>query len=225
MKKGEEIFRKGIKWIPGYESSLSFWHDSWSNLGILRNIIQGPLTAESSNLRIKDVVDLGGWNWERLHIELPEEVKKELPATPISYVRRNEDRLAWKPSSRGSFDLKSAYLLAIDPLLDPVFQGRWIWKLDTLPRIQIFLWKCMHQSIGVKECLQARGMLVDTACPHCLNRPESIMHALRDCHMVKKIWHQLGVHHSDNTFFSSNLQEWLSANCSSKNKCVAGQAP
>ena len=67
---------------------------------------------------------MGGWNWERLHIELPEEVKKELQATPISYVRRNEDRLAWKPSPRGSFDLKSAYLLAIDPLLDPVSQGR-----------------------------------------------------------------------------------------------------
>ena len=42
--------------------------------------------------------------------------------------------------------------------------------------------------------------------------------------MVKKIWHQLGVHHLDNTFFSSNIQEWLFANCSSKNKRVVGQA-
>ena len=72
MKKGEDIFRKGIKWISRYESSLSFWHDSWSNMGILRNIIHGPLTIESSNLCIKDVVDLGGWNWDLLHIDLPE---------------------------------------------------------------------------------------------------------------------------------------------------------
>ena len=187
MKKGEEIFRKGIKWIPRYESSLSFWHDSWSNLGILRNIIQGPLTDESFNLRIKDVAELGGWNSDLLHIELPKEVRKELQATPISYIRRNEDKLAWKPSPIGSFDLKRAYLLAIDPLPDQGFQGRCIWKLDTLPRIQIFLWKCMHQSIGGNECLQARGMLVDTACPHYLNRPESIIHALWDCHVVKKI--------------------------------------
>ena len=139
MKKGEDIFRKGIKWISRYESSLSFWHDSWSNMGILRNIIHGPLTIESSNLCIKDVVDLGGWNWDLLHIDLPEEVKKELQATPISFVRRNDDRLAWKPSPKGSFELKSAYLLAIDTLPDLGFQGRWIWKLDTLPRIQIFL--------------------------------------------------------------------------------------
>ena len=225
MKKGEEIFRKGIKWILRYESSLSFWYDSWSNMGILRNIIHGPLTVDSSNLCIKDVANLGGWNWDRLHIELLKEVKKELLATPMSFVRRNDDRLAWKPSPRGSFELKSVYLLAIDPLPNPGFQGRWIWKIDTLPRIQFFLWKCMHQSIGVKECLQARGMLVDSACPHCLNSLEFVLHALQDCHVVRNIWHELVVHHSDNMFFSSNLQEWLLGNCSSKVKRVARQAP
>ena len=63
----------------------------------------------------------------------------------------------------------------------------------------------MHWIIGVEECLQARGMLVDIACPHCLSRHESIIHALWECHVVKKIWHQLGVLHLDNTFFSSNI--------------------
>ena len=82
----------------------------------------------------------------------------------------------------------------------------------------------MHQSIGVKECLQARGMLVDTACPHYLNSPESVLHAPRDCHVVRNIWHKLGVHHSDNMFFSSNLQQWLSGNFSSNVKRVARQA-
>ena len=94
MKKGEEIFKKGIKWILRYESSLSFWYDSWSNMGILRNIIHGLLTVDSSNLCIKDMANLGGWNWDRLHIELLEEVKKELLATLMSFVRRNDDTLA-----------------------------------------------------------------------------------------------------------------------------------
>ena len=83
----------------------------------------------------------------------------------------------------------------------------------------------MHQSIEVKECLQARGMLVDSACPHCLNSLEFVLHALQDCHVVRNIWHELVVHHSDNMFFSSNLQEWLSGICSSKVKRVARQAP
>ena len=27
LKRGEEVFRKGVKWVPGHESSLNFWSD------------------------------------------------------------------------------------------------------------------------------------------------------------------------------------------------------
>ena len=33
----------------------------------------------------------------------------------------------------------------------------WIWKLKTLSRIKTFLWMCIHDSIGVKECLVRRN--------------------------------------------------------------------
>ena len=85
-----------------------------------------------------------GWNWNLLQLEIPEDVKREIQATPFSCVARNQDKLAWKHSPKGSFDLSSAYLLASEPLPDPAFQGKWIWKLDTLPRIKTFIWKCMH---------------------------------------------------------------------------------
>ena len=71
MQKGETIFKKGITWVPGYESSLSFWHDRWFKVGILRSIIQGPLTIESNGLKIKDVVSMDGWNWNLLQMEVP----------------------------------------------------------------------------------------------------------------------------------------------------------
>ena len=77
MKKGETIFKKGITWVPGYESSLSFLHDRWSEVGILRSIIQGPLTTESNGLKIKDVVSMDGWNWNLLEMEVPEEVRRK----------------------------------------------------------------------------------------------------------------------------------------------------
>ena len=207
MKKGETIFKKGITWVPGYESSLSFWHDRWSKVVILRSIIQGPLTTESYGLKIKDVVSMDVWNWNLLQMEVPKEVRRKIQATPFPYVAMNEDKLAWNPSPKGSFDLKSAYLLASEPLPDPAFQGKWIWKLDTLLRIQTFIWKCMHKSIGVRDCLQARGIQVDNICPHCHNSPESILHAFRDCYVLKRIWHQLGINYQDTNFFSANLQD------------------
>ncbi|KAF3973642.1 hypothetical protein CMV_002955 [Castanea mollissima] len=64
LKQGEDICRKGIRWLPSFESNLDFWNDSWSTLGPLRNVIHDPLSQEASILKIKDVVDCAGnWNW------------------------------------------------------------------------------------------------------------------------------------------------------------------
>ena len=94
LKKGETIFKKGTTRVLGYESSLSFWHDRWSKVGILRSIIQGPLTTESNRLKIKDVVSMDRWNWNLLQMEVPEEVRRKIQATPFPCVARNEDKLA-----------------------------------------------------------------------------------------------------------------------------------
>ncbi|KAK9986443.1 hypothetical protein SO802_031394, partial [Lithocarpus litseifolius] len=94
LKKGEVIFKKGVKWTPGYESNLDFWNDSWSNFGPLRNVIQGPLTCSSSSLKVKDVRVSGSWNWPIIQMNLPIDIIRELQATPIPITSRIEDRLA-----------------------------------------------------------------------------------------------------------------------------------
>ena len=90
--------------------------------------------------------------------------------------------------------------------------GNWIWKVRALPRIQSFVWLYCHESIGVKECLNRRGILADSQCPLCHVSSESIIHALRDCEVVKQVWYQLDVNRGGNSFFSSNLQDWLEVN-------------
>ena len=155
----------------------------------MRNVIHGPLTREALKLQFKDVVDYTGiWNWSILPMVLPSEIINELKATPTPKFAQVEDRLAWKYSPRGGFDLKSAYLLSIDSRGDAPFKGDWIWKLKTLLRIQAFVWKCMHNSIGVKQCLMTRGIQVEAYCPHCHIDAESILHALRDCPASKRVW-------------------------------------
>ena len=124
LLKGEETFRRGTKWLPGFKIKMAFWYDNWSNLGPLRSIIHGPLTPKSSNLKIKDVVDyIGSWKWSIIQMDLPEEIISELRATPIPFFVRLEDRLVWKCSPKGAFDLKSAYGLAIEPMRVNPFKG------------------------------------------------------------------------------------------------------
>ena len=67
---------------------------------------------------------------------------------------QGEDRLLWSGANRGDFDLKHAYALAMGSDSDAgFFNGKWVWKLDTIPRIKAFIWQCLHNAIGVGECL------------------------------------------------------------------------
>lgn len=114
-------------------------------------------------------------------MELPSRIKMEVQATPFSLVARSEDRLTWSNNSHGKFDLKSAYKLATPTDECHEFKGHWIWKSKIIPRIQFFVWKCFHNSIGVKAFLASRGINLDPLCPQYRKEPETIIHMLRDC--------------------------------------------
>ena len=139
-------------------------------------------------LEVKDVIQDSGWNWSKLPFEFPLDYKLMLQAIPISFQGRGSDRLAWVENPRGIFDLKSAYGIAMGDDTNLPFNADWIWKLMTLPRIHFFLWKCAHNSIGVKDCLVGRGVGSDNQCAICQGVAETILHALRDYPQVQLTW-------------------------------------
>ena len=203
MKKGEDVFNNGVKWIPGYDSSLNFWSDRWLNHGPIRHLIHGPLPRDTAYLKVKDVAAPYGWDWSVIPFKLSNDIKAEIQAVSMPILSRGTDKIAWSPSPKGTFELKSAYFLAVDPFKTESFPGKWIWKLNTLPRIQAFVWKCMHGSIRVKECLVGRGINQDPTCPLCHLELESVSHALRDCMCIKPIWTQLCCQALNSSFFFS----------------------
>lgn len=138
---------------------------------------------------------------------------------------RNSDKLSWKLSTRGRFDMKSAYLLASEGQDRESILGSWIWKLPSLPKVQLFIWKCMHLSIDVKECLPGRGMAFDTTCSRCHRESESITPALRDCALVKPTWYQLGIGISDTLFFTQDPRDWIASNANRKTTQASNQPP
>ena len=87
-----------------------------------------------------------------------------------------------------------------------------MWKANILPHIQTLVWMCLHSNIGVKECLTKRGVLVDPTCPLYPCESESIIHALRDCRIIRNVWTQLGAEEINSSFFSGNLQHWITTN-------------
>ena len=212
IKKGSEFFRQGSRWVIGRDSNLSFWFDNWTQKGPLRQLVQGPLPRGVAEWKVKDIASVEGWSWDSIPFVIPQDIKMEIQATPYALAASSKDRLMWKDSQSGNFDMKSAYNMAVGVDRLPNFNGGWIWKLNVLPKIQFFLWKCAHNSIGVNECLVGRGMNIDPLCPLCRKEPESIIHALRNCEKVRSVWDELGAVGFDRDFFSSNLEDWMVLN-------------
>jgi len=59
-------------------------------------------------------------------MELPSSIKRVIQATPIPLVTRSEDKLAWKLSPKGEFDMKTTYLLTLESNIEAPFKGKWI---------------------------------------------------------------------------------------------------
>ena len=62
MKKGMDTFNKGCRWLVTKNSSLNIWHNNWTNRGLLRKLIQGPISQEANLLEIKDFMLDVGWD-------------------------------------------------------------------------------------------------------------------------------------------------------------------
>ena len=128
-----------------------------------------------------------------------------------------DDKIVWASSPSGAFEAKNALLLAKgDSTHQSHFAGSWIWKLDSLPKIQHFLWKCLWQSIPTKEVLASCGYIRDVICQLCNGERESIIHLLRDCPYAKAFWESPRAPNFVQNFFSLDLQTWLKINAGNK---------
>ena len=118
--------------------------------------------------------------------------------------------MVWASSPSGEFEQKNAYGIARgDCEHSTAFKGNWIWKMDSMSKIKMFIWKCFLLGIPVGEVLQERGIIQDAQCRVCKNKKESILHALRDCTFAKLTWEKLGISNSGRGFSSGNLGDWL----------------
>ena len=148
--------------------------------------------------------------------ELPPLLIHSIQAIPIRTASRREDHICWISSLKGEFDSKNAYMLALDlSPNDHKFAGNWVWKLKTLPKIQLFVWKCLLQSIPTKSILAQRGFNGATSCDWCHEDQETIVHVLRDCPFASRFWAEADCPSHLRSSFDLDTIEWLKLNASS----------
>lgn len=93
------------------------------------------------------------------------------------------------PNPARTFNVKSATWLArgINPN-QPKWDRRWIWKMDVPSKLQIFLWKILHHSLGVRNILFKRKIIPMKNCIFCNQHIETMDHLFITCSTSIELW-------------------------------------
>lgn len=79
-------------------------------------------------------------------------------------------------------------------------------------RCKTHLWLTWNDRLLTNVSLLHRGIQNQGGCKYCASPQETTLHALRDCVRAKELWGHLGVSSSFQSFWSSDLNNWLSLN-------------
>lgn len=214
---GRELLTKGIIRRVGNGQKTRVWIDKWiddpvegmrapwiKNYFFDVNLIASSLIDSSTRL----------WNPTALcEIFVPGDVQMLLKNQPAVL---KEDFYSWKLTRSGQFSVKTAYNLAFEektrlsqpeafnqPSINPLKEK--VWKVLTVPKIKVFLWKALNGGLSVAELMEARGMKVDSGCQVCGGSTESINHILFECPLARLVWAISGIPNPENGFHQTSI--------------------
>ncbi|KAH9798495.1 reverse transcriptase domain-containing protein [Citrus sinensis] len=214
----------GARWSVGDSVKTRFWLDCWvTKKEPLVSIALQPIPQVIINASVSEFVsEHGGWQWLRFEHLFPNFIIMQIASVMPPAFQRGADRIYWSFDPKGFFTVRSAYdsichqNLAIK---DDIWSLAWEWKGPQ--SIRLFLWQIMHGKLKTHGELARRHIPVSTACDRCGAPVEDILHALRDCQCIKRVWLRIvpeGIYHP---FFHANLREWIIANLQSKSTSVS----
>ena len=136
------------------------------------------------------------WDIDRLqHVINDQSLIQRILGVPLP-ISDIQDSLIWGCTSSGDFSMQPATWLThgIHPSTARPWPHAWIWKLDTMPKILIFIWQLCHNALHVRLPLHSRGVDLDPLCPLCGQQNESIQHLFLSCPSTLRVWDAAEAH-------------------------------
>ena len=101
-------------------------------------------------------------------------------------LNNEEDTIIWKFNSNGKHSVQPLYAVlsfrGVSPVLIPA-----VWKLNTPPKVHIFLWLLYNNKLLTRDNLQKRRDVADRSCLFCCEE-EFVNHLFFDCCVAKLTW-------------------------------------
>jgi len=193
-----ELLIQGLKRVIGNGENTCVWIDKWVFDGKSRRAMNLHSLMDIS-LKVKSLIDphMRNWYWSR--------VKKLFPLEEIQIISQQrpmpskEDSFCWSGTKNGLYSVKSGYDLSsrkahrnlftdaeTSPSLSPLFDS--IWKIQTAPKIKVFIWKALKGAIVVEDRLRTRGIKVQDGCLMYEEKIETVNHILFQCPLARQMW-------------------------------------
>ncbi|KAF6160682.1 hypothetical protein GIB67_019622 [Kingdonia uniflora] len=187
-------------WHIGNGESVDYWLEPWI-MGIRFGRPAGPPHISWATTRVADLIWLEGRTW-KMHLILNLfhlDIAHRIISIPLSKYP-TKDTLRWTPEMNDILAVKSVHNHTTPPTTsttpDPFLANRsglswdFIWKLQVPFRLQLFLWKAIHNGILTKFNLWQGNEDWDTNYPRCDTKMETTAHALFFCPKIRDIWYE-----------------------------------
>ncbi|GLT95486.1 hypothetical protein SLE2022_131660 [Rubroshorea leprosula] len=216
ITKGFDIFQAGIRWIPHNGVNILFWKDCWFSDTPLVSQVYGPHIQDFDYITVFEFLLAGVDAPDLIAYQLPKDILDQILAVPISFSSNRDDTLSWKGGLDGSFSPSHAYLIVRNLPPSTKDDWRWIWKSQTFPKIQTFIWLLSHERLKCFEFLNKLGITPSATCPRCHAAVESVEHLIRDCPVSVSILVDLLPGTFTQTQRDLDFSAWLKYNCKRK---------
>jgi len=154
------------------------------------------LSLIDTSLRVSHFITVSKeWDTARLSLLVGSVHSQLILATPIPN-NSIPDSVCWGLSGNGHFSTKTATWVTheLDLVHPRVWDYNWIWKLDIMPKLKIFLWQICHVSLPIRGTLVQRGINVDSHCPFCQSEIEDTNHLFLGCNISQDCWRLVASH-------------------------------
>lgn len=194
--------RKLLKW--GLVKAIDDGRDTnvWCENWIMDGVPRPPLSLNDDidiSLKVSELINhnTGCWDVTKIYQTFVLQDAPYIPKLKISSWLR--DTYYWGFSKTCLYTSQSGYRfletlpdLQTLPMVDlpPLEINLWsnLWKVNTSPKIQHFLWKALAGALAVAEWLQSRSVKIDPVCSSCDLEEETICHVLFNCHIPQEAW-------------------------------------
>nr|XP_027062915.1 uncharacterized protein LOC113689326 [Coffea arabica] len=175
---------------------------------------------------VSELIRNNRWNRALIFKTFNHQDAARILTIPIS-VTRIEGSYYWAHNQNGQYTVQSGYKAWVKKKemeisgrrdeagtsLDGTISQIWrsLWEQNVSQKMKIFIWKCLHRGLPVREVIYSRTRQGTPICAGCGANEETIEHMLLQCHKVKEIWEMAPVKWDGIEHLSNCFTKWWSA--------------